>query len=174
MEIVPDENLERCECSEYCDFRTSRPVETEGIYRVQSLFNSGTSRSVNFTKTFHDAIRRYCPLNIYESLLTIFNPLGGRWRHSTGKLVAPEAGNEGESEGNGEGARPGCCIIYHGRKREEGVSQLGLTGPEMEIAPAEFHSHRTYTVHFHARVETCVVVSRHARYSLRHAFYYAL
>ena len=48
-------------------------------------------------------------------------------------------------------------------EHEEGVSQLGLVGPEMEIARRNF----IRRLHFHARIETCVVISRSTQRSLR-------
>ena len=67
------------------------------------------------------AIRRYHPLNIYESPLTIFNPLGGRWRHSTGKLLPPGGRKWGtrRRKRRKRRTRLDCCIIYHGQNEKK-------------------------------------------------------
>ena len=114
------------------------------------------------------AIRRYHPLNIYESPLTIFNPLGGRWRHSTGKLLPPGGRKWGtrRRKRRKRRTRLGCCIIYHGQN-EKKVFRSSDWPEDGNRPPGISFASYTY-VHFHARtIGTCVVISRHARYSLR-------
>ena len=58
-----------------------------------------------------------------------------------------EKREKGEVEGRGEGAE-GAGRLMHNLSRpeqEEGVSQLGLTGPEMEIARRNFIRPRTFS-----------------------------